>query len=281
MTNASELKGKTILITGASDGIGAAAAVDLHKHGAKVVVIGRSPDKTRKVAESIQSDYFICDFAKLEQVKELAGKLLEKYPQIDVLVNNAGLIWNQRTLTANGHEMTFQVNHLAPFLLTLLLQERLLANKTIIINTSSIGNNMGNVVLEDLNSEKNYNYMRVYGTTKLQNILFTKEIAQRWGGQGILTAAFHPGPVATQFGNEGSPLVKLLYHTPLKNLFLISPEKGADTLLWLIKSQAGKDWQNGGYYAKRKPGRMHRQASDAKLAEGLWERSLELVKGYL
>lgn len=284
---AKDLSGKTILITGASDGIGAAAAKILHQQGARVVVIGRSPDKTKRVAEAIQSDYFICDFAKLAQVKDLAQQLLAKYPQIDILVNNAGLIWDsKRTLTEDGFEMMFQVNHLSPFLLTYLLKERLWESHSQIINTSSIGNNMGRLKLDDLNSEQSYRNFIVYGTTKLENILFTNEIHRQWSDKGITTASFHPGPVATQFGNQADFLTKLIYHTPLKDIMLktgmlIHSEQGADTLIWLINSECGKDWQSGGYYSKRKPGRMSPQASQAELAKGLWEASLNLLKPFL
>jgi len=280
--HAQDLVGQTHVITGASDGIGAVAAKTLSQRGAKVVVVGRSPEKTRAVAQAAGGDPLICDFAHLDQVHQLAQSLLAHYPHIDVLVNNAGLIWgNQRTVTPDGHEMTFQVNHLAPFLLTNLLKNRLLESKARIINTSSIGNLMGKVNLADLQHEKHYQAFRVYGTTKLQNILFTTELAKRWGQQGIQTAAFHPGPVATQFGNQGSAGVRLLYHTPLKNLLLISPEKGADTLIWLASSEPGKDWRSGSYYVKRKLGKVNKQVHDPQLAAGLWERSLELVKSYL
>ncbi|MGV3524929.1 MAG: SDR family NAD(P)-dependent oxidoreductase [Candidatus Sericytochromatia bacterium] len=272
------LSGQTIVITGASDGIGAYAAQALSRRGAHIAVVGRSPEKTRRVAENCGGRAFVCDFAQLTQVKALAQQLLDAYPQIDVLANNAGLIGHTREISADGHELTFQINHLAPFLLTLLLKERLESSRSRILNTSSIGNNMGYLDLDDLDSAKNYNAMRVYGTTKLENILFTRELARRW--PSIQTAAFHPGAVATQFGHGGSPMVRLLYHTPLKHL-LITPEKGCDTLFWLIDGSPGRDWISGGYYAKRKPGRMHRQAHDLDLARGLWERSLERVQGLL
>lgn len=281
MSQDKPLAGQTLVITGASDGIGAVAARELSRMGASIAVVGRSPEKTRRVAEAAQAEPFICDFAELSQVKTLAEQLLARYGRIDALLNNAGLIWNQRSLTKDGHELTFQVNHLAPFLLTQLLHERLAESKARIINTSSIGNLMGKVNLDDLEFEKGYSAMKAYTTSKLENILFTKEIARRWSSEGIRTAALHPGPVASQFGNSASASIKLLYHTPLKNLFLISSEKGADTLIWLASTQADKDWQNGGYYAKRKPGRMNPQASDAALAKGLWDKSLEMVRPFL
>jgi NAD(P)-dependent dehydrogenase (short-subunit alcohol dehydrogenase family) len=278
MTN---LAGQTMVITGASDGIGAIAAKELSRRGAKVVVVGRSPEKTRAVAQAAGSEPYICDFADLAQVKALAEKLKADHSRIDVLLNNAGLLWDKRLMTKDGHELTFQVNHLAPFLLTNLLKERLIESKARIINTSSIGNMMGNVQLDDLESEKRYSAMQAYATSKLENILFTKELVRRWGDQGITSAAFHPGPVASQFGNGASSYVRLVYHTPLRHLLLITPEKGADTMIWLASSQPGKDWNSGSYYAKRKLGRVHRQTLDAKLAEGLWDKSLAMVKDLL
>ncbi len=281
MSQNQPLAGQTIIITGASDGIGAVAARELSRMGATIAVVGRSPEKTRRVAEAAKAEAFICDFAELSQVKNLAHKLLERYPRIDVLVNNAGLIWNLRSLTQDGHEVTFQVNHLAPFLLTQLLHPRLAKNKARIINTSSIGNLMGKVNLNDLEFEKGYTAMKAYTTSKLENILFTKEIARRWSAEGIRTASFHPGPVATQFGNSASASVRLLYHTPLKNLFLISAEKGADTLIWLASTTPDKDWKNGVYYVKRKAGRFNPSSNDEALAKGLWEKSMEMVKPFL
>jgi len=118
--------------------------------------------------------------------------------------------------------------------------------------------------------------LRAYGTAKLMNILHTNELQRRYG-DAIKAVSFHPGPVATGFAREGSFWVKLAYETPLKHLFLISPEKGADTLLWLINGEAGKDWHPGGYYSKRKPGRKHVQSNDPELARLLWEASAHLL----
>lgn len=266
---------QTIVITGGSLGIGAAAARALRKQGANVAITGRSAE-TMRLADEIGAKGFFCDYKDLSSVRELAAQLLEAYPTIDVLANNVGAIMNQRHLTQDGYEATFQVNHLGGFLLTALLQERLNASQALIVNTSSIGNTMGLVKLDDLQNAQGYNAMRAYGTAKLMNILHAKELQRRYG-KYIRAASFHPGPVATGFGREGSWLVKLAYETPLKNLFLISPEKGADTLLWLLSSEAGKDWQPGGYYSKRKPGRKHRQADDAELARQLWEASESLL----
>ena len=268
---------RTIVITGASDGIGAAAARTLAKAGEQVVVVGRSADKTRALAGGIGADYYVADFAQLSQVRDLAEKIKGKYPRIDVLANNAGGIMGKRTLTVDGNETTFQVNHLAPFLLTTLLMDTLTASDAKVINTSSAANNFGKLDLFDLNAESGYSTNRAYGTGKLANILFTSELHRRFHDQGITTAAFHPGVVRTNFAAEsGSPWRHA--YTTLLNRFMLSPDQGADTMLWLINGTAGTDWISGAYYAKRALAKANAQAYDADLARGLWEKSEELVK---
>jgi NAD(P)-dependent dehydrogenase (short-subunit alcohol dehydrogenase family) len=274
-----DLQGKVIIITGGSSGIGAAAARALRQRGATVAITGRS-DGTRRLAEEIGADYFLADYKNLATVRKLAEDLLAKYPHIDVLVNNVGGMMNDRHLTADGYEATLQVNHLGGFLLTALLQDRLNASKATVINTSSIGNNLGNVRLDDLQSERNYSALATYGTGKLMNILHAAELQRRYG-DAISAVSFHPGPVATGFAREADWATKLLYETPLKRLFLITPEQGADTLVWLATTRPGVDWTPGEYYAKRKPARRSRQSRDPELAKGLWEASERLVAPFL
>jgi NAD(P)-dependent dehydrogenase (short-subunit alcohol dehydrogenase family) len=268
---------RTIVITGASDGIGAAAARTLAKAGEQVVVVGRSEEKTRAVAKELNADYFVSDFADLSQVRTLAAQLRSDYPRIDVLANNAGGIMGKHTLTVDGNESTFQINHLAPFLLTTLLMDTLTASNAKVINTSSAANGMGKLDLFDLNSEHSYSTNRAYGTGKLANILFTSELDRRYAGQGITTAAFHPGVVRTNFAAESTSPFRHAYKT-LLNRFMLTPDQGADTMLWLINGTAGKDWISGAYYAKRALAKANPQAYDAELARGLWEKSEELVK---
>jgi NAD(P)-dependent dehydrogenase (short-subunit alcohol dehydrogenase family) len=273
-------KARTVIITGASDGVGAAAARQLNRRGDSVVVVGRSPTKTTAVAEALGADHFVADFAELDQVRDLAGQLLQRYPRIDVLANNAGgVLGSTRQVTVDGFEKTFQVNHLAPFLLTTLLLDRLVEAKASVINTSSVGNRwFGHIDITDLNHERGYKPQKAYGDAKLANILFTKELHRRYHGAGISTAAFHPGPVASNFGAEAhNPIAELVYRSPLTKLFLISPDKGADQLVWLASSTPGVDWASGEYYARRKPGRRNKQAGDPVLAQQLWDRSQEMV----
>ncbi|WP_144674154.1 SDR family NAD(P)-dependent oxidoreductase [Arthrobacter sp. U41] len=267
---------RTIVITGASDGIGASAARTFSKQGEQVVVVGRSAEKTQRIAAEIGADHFIADFAELAQVRQLAAQLKEKYPRIDVLANNAGGIMGKRELTVDGHEKTFQVNHLAQFLLTTELMDVLTASNATVINTSSAANGFGKLDLFDLDSAQSYSTNRAYGTGKLANILFTSELHRRFGAEGISTAAFHPGVVATNFAAESTSPMRHAYKTIL-NRFLLSPEQGADTLVWLATATPGQDWISGAYYAKRALAKANKQAYDAELARELWERSAAMV----
>jgi NAD(P)-dependent dehydrogenase (short-subunit alcohol dehydrogenase family) len=267
---------RTIVITGASDGIGASAARTLSKQGERVVVVGRSAEKTERIATEIGADHFVSDFADLSQVRALAAQLQETYARIDVLANNAGGIMGKRELTVDGHEKTFQVNHLAPFLLTTELMDVLTASNATVINTSSAANGFGRLDLDDPDSARNYSTNRAYGTGKLANILFTAELHRRYGAEGITTAAFHPGVVATNFAAESTSPMRHAYKTFL-NRFLLSPEQGADTLVWLATARPGQDWVSGAYYARRALAKANKQAYDAGLARELWDRSEELV----
>lgn len=267
---------RTIVITGASDGIGASAARTLSRQGERVVVVGRSAEKTRSIAEEIGADYFTADFAELAQVRQLAAQLKAKYPRIDVLANNAGGIMGRRELTVDGYEKTFQINHLAPFLLTLELMDVLTASNATVINTSSAANGFGKLDVDDLDGATNYSTNRAYGTAKLANILFTTELHHRYAAEGISTAAFHPGVVATNFAAESTSRMRHAYKTFL-NRFMLTPDQGADTLVWLATSTPGQDWTSGAYYAKRALAKANKQAYDAGLARELWERSAAMV----
>jgi len=266
---------RTIVITGASDGIGAAAARALSAAGDTVVVVGRSPQKTAAVAAEIGADHFIADFARLDDVRDLAAALLERYPRIDVLANNAGGIMGERETTIDGHELTLQVNHLAPFLLTTLLIERLVASEASVINTASIANRLfGNIDIDDLQNARRYSPNKAYGDSKLANILFISELQRRYGGRGITAAAFHPGVVATGFAANTSSLLRFVYGAVLSR-FLGSAEKGADTLVWLASRST--TFTSGGYYGRRRITKANKQADDTALAARLWDESAALV----
>jgi NAD(P)-dependent dehydrogenase (short-subunit alcohol dehydrogenase family) len=270
---------KTVVITGASDGIGAAAARQLHKDGNHVVVVGRSPRKTQAVAREIGADYFLADFTRLGDVRKLAADLDQTYPRIDVLANNAGGIFGDRAKTIDGFEQTFQINHLAPFLLTSLLLDKLVQSRATVIQTSSSGARLfGKLAIDDLDHDRDFTPQLAYGTAKLENILFTKELHRRYHAQGISAAAFHPGTVATSFAADSDSFMKRIYSSRIGRAFMTTPEKGAGQMIWLAESVPGTDWVSGTYYEKRKPARRNNpQALDADLARQLWDRSEQLL----
>jgi len=269
---------KVIVITGGSSGIGAAAARALRKEGATVAITGRS-EETARLAREIGATPFLADFAKFSDVHALADRLLAAYPRIDVLANNAGAVIATRQVTEDGHEKTLQVNHLGGFLLTMLLRERLEASGASVINTSSGAHFMGRLDFANFENERDYSAMRAYGTAKLMNILHAREINRRF--RGVRGVAFHPGVVATGFAREGARIVRFFYESAIGKLMMIGPEKGADTLVWLARSEGGKEWTPGGYYVKRKPSRTSRAASDPELARELWDRSEAAVAANL
>jgi NAD(P)-dependent dehydrogenase (short-subunit alcohol dehydrogenase family) len=274
MNNAPD-EGRIVVVTGASDGVGAAAARTLAGRGDQVIVIGRSPAKTGAVAAELGAESHVADFAQLQQVRDLAAELRARHQAIHVLLNNAGLIaGRQRTVTADGHELTFQVNHLAPFLLTLLLKDRLVAAQGRVITTSSQAGAArdAHVNLDDLDLADGYAGLRAYKASKLANVLFTRELARRWGPLGVTAAAVHPGLVRSQWGQSGPAVVRLAMKSPLRRV-MRSPEQGADTLVWLSTSEPGPDWRSGGYFANRKPATANRDADDLELAAQLWDRS--------
>ena len=271
------MSGRTIIITGASDGIGAAAARELSARGDTVVVVGRSPQKTAAVADELGVDHLIADFSRLDDVRALAATILERYPRIDVLANNAGGIMGDRELTVDGFEKTFQVNHLAPFLLTSLLSERLVSSRATVIATASVANRLyGHLDLGDLGNERAYSPNKAYGDAKLANILFARELDRRFGDSGIASVSFHPGVVRTGFATQSTSPMRFFYNA--FGFFLLRPAKGADTLVWLATTTPGTDWKTGGFYTKRKLDfTTNPQADDAALASALWERSAALV----
>jgi NAD(P)-dependent dehydrogenase (short-subunit alcohol dehydrogenase family) len=272
------MAGRIIIITGASDGIGASAARALAAAGERVVIVGRSAEKTAAVAAELGADYHLADFSRLDDVRALAETLLERYPRIDVLTNNAGGLMGDRTLTADGHELTFQVNHLAPFLLTTLLLDRLVESGATVINTASIANRLfGDIDLDDLENERRYTPNKAYGDAKLANILTVRELDRRYRSRGLTAVAFHPGIVSTGFGLDGGGPLRLVYG--LLGRFMLSPARGADTLVWLALGRPTADWIPGEYYSRRRlDRRRNSQVDDTALASALWERSAAMVE---
>jgi len=212
-------------------------------------------------------------------VRRLADELRRDFPHIDMLANNAGGIFGKRMITVDGHEKTLQVNHLAPFLLTTLLMDVLVASKACVINTSSLANKIfSKFDINNLELAHHYTQRIAYGNAKLDNILFTRELHRRYHEQGISTAAFHPGIVASNFASTTDDWIRFAYHTVLSKLILISPAKAADTLVWLATTTPGEEWRSGEYYYKRKISRtVAREADDPTLARQLWEQSEKLT----
>ena len=273
---------KTIVITGASDGIGAAAAQQLKAMGHQVVIVGRSPEKTARVAKELEAPYHLADYSRLSDVVRLAGEL-QKYPKIDVLANNAGGAQNRRTLTEDGFERTFQINLLAQFLLTNLLADHLCKSRATVIQTSSIAANLfgSNFNVNDLQSERDYKAFDAYGAAKLEDILFTRELQRRYGEKGISAVAFEPGVVRTNFASESTPFVKFMYHSIFKYLFTISPERSAKRLTTLAAGEAGKDFLPGEVYSGKKLMKLKFRDPDGTAAKTLWDACFEMLKKYL
>ncbi len=277
---------KIIVITGASDGIGATAARRLHANGHTVVVVGRSPEKTRAVATSLGVDGYVADFRRLDDVVGLASKLNAAYPRIDVLANNAGGMFGAQTRTADGFEQTFQINHLAPFLLTRLLLDKLVTSKASVIQTSSTVRFTKKIDLDDLNHDRHFDPVHVYGAAKLENILFTTELHRRYHAGGLSAASFYPGNVVTNFGAQSTKpiirFVRFIATKPVTERLFSTPEQGADQIIWLAEGKPGSDWQSGAYYYKRRASTpANPQALDTDLARGLWERSESILASWL
>lgn len=273
-----DLSAQTIVITGASDGIGAAASRQLSTSGARLILVGRSPQKTKAVAYSIGAEYHIADYTRLDDVRRLASELQSSCERIDVLANNAGGMFSGPVTTADGFEKTFQVNHLASFLLTFLLKNLLVSSHASVINTSSIAARMyGNLDIDDLNTWHGFTANRAYGNAKLANILFTKGLHERFHESGLSAVAFHPGVVATNFAANSDNYMQQIYHSVLRR-FLSTPDQGGARLRHFIAGQPGETWQSGEYYiSPRRIGRTNPMASDSNIIREHWQRSCAML----
>ena len=269
----------TVILTGATRGIGQAAAIELAGRGAELGVVGRDAARVRATVEEARASgggapvhEHVADLERMDEIRRLAAELLEAYPRIDVLANNAGAMFTSRHVTPDGFEQTFALNHLAPFLLTNLLLEQLTASRARVVTTASDAHKGGLLDLDDLQSERGrFRPGRVYGTTKLCNVLFTRELQRR--NPAIAANCFHPGVIRTGFGKNDGALVRI--SLTLAAPFLRSPESGASSLVWLaLEPVAGE--LRGQYVEKQRPVQPSAQAQDDRLAAELWERSEEL-----
>ena len=272
---------RTILLTGASDGIGAAAARQLSARGHRLLLVGRSPERTAAVAREVGAAHFVADFARLDDVRRLAREVSQATDRIDVLANNAGAILGRRTVTVDGNEATLQVNHLAPFLLTQLLLPLLQVGEGIVVNTaSSAARRLARFDIDDLHGERSFSPNRAYGNAKLANILHARGLHARHGGAGISAVAFDPGNVRTGFARESTSILRLVYRTPLARLVLISAEQGGTNLTSFADGSPGTTWQPGTFYTERYPATTEQTnplVFDDGLVDLLWERSEALV----
>lgn len=277
------MQGQVAVVTGASSGIGAAAAVELAARGATVVPVGRDRKRLDQVADKIGAanpsgvaEPLSADFASLVQVRRLADELAERHPQIHVLANNAGLVSGRRSLTEDGYETTFAVNHLAPFLLTNLLLERLQASAPArVVTTSSDAHRSGSIDLEDLQGEGKWSSLRSYSNSKLANVLFTRALARRLEGTDVVANCLHPGVIRTRLARGTAFPIRAGWR--LVSTFLKSPATGAETIVHLADSEEGGR-VSGAYFADSHEARPSARAMDDDIGELLWKASEKLVR---
>ena len=277
--------GKRILITGATNGIGKQAALELAKMGAEIVIVGRDEIKTRKVSVDIKTvsgnqnvDLLVADLSSIEEVRRIADEYRAKYGRLDVLLNNAGAVFSAYQESADGYEMTFALNHISYYLLTNLLLDivKLTAHEhgeARIINVSSSAHRNARLQLDNLREQSGYSFMNSYGASKLMNVLFTYELARRLENTAVTVNAVHPGLVDTGFGHNTGRLWSAMIKVAQK-LFAISPQKGAETLVYLASSSevAGI---SGKYWNEKQQKRSSDISYDREQQTKLWEFSAE------
>ncbi len=281
MSATTSMTGKTVLITGGTGGIGKAAAIGLASLGARVGITGRDRDRAEAAAMEIgresgtaSVDVFVADMSSQAEVRRLADEVLAAYPRLDVLLNNVGGFWNHRHVTADGLEHTFALNHLAPFLLTSLLLERLKASAPArIVTVSSGAQSMGKIDFDDLMGEQKYSGSRAYNQSKLANVMFTYELAKRLEGTGVTATALHPGMTSTAFSAE-DPALGLL--VTILRPFMKSPKRGAETPVYLASSPEAEGL-TGQFFADRKSKKSNDSSYDTATTARLWQVSADLV----
>jgi retinol dehydrogenase 14 len=276
------MAGRTVLVTGATRGIGRATALGLATRGAHVAITGRDRARTEGAAGEIRTaagglvDAFVADLSSLSEVRRLADEVLQSFSRIDVLVNNAGGYWHTRHVTVDGLERTFALNHLAPFLLTNLLLDRLKQGPPARVVTVSSGAHAdGRIDFDDLQGERSYSGARAYNQSKLANVLFTYELARKLQATSVTANALHPGVVSTSFGSEDPSRVQRLF-VPFMRPFMKTPAQGAATSIYLA-SAPDLERVTGRYFANSKPKKSSKRSYDEATAARLWQVSADLV----
>jgi NAD(P)-dependent dehydrogenase (short-subunit alcohol dehydrogenase family) len=278
------LNNKIAVITGGTSGIGKATVEKLVTFGTTVVLLARDIQKAESVKREIlktfpngKVDIFAGDLKDLGSIKSAAEEIKLRYPQIDILINNAGGVFSKFEKTMDGFEVGFQVNHLAHFLLTHILLDNLLkSNDARVINLSSEAHRIGKFRVGNLNAEKKFSTWMQYGATKLMNILFSKALANKYGEKGLQSFAVHPGVVKSGFGANNGGFLKYFNKMP----FLITPEQGAETSVYLA-TQSKEKLSNGGYYKRCQISYSSLESQDLVAQDQLWEISMKLIKPYL
>jgi NAD(P)-dependent dehydrogenase (short-subunit alcohol dehydrogenase family) len=275
------IKGKTVLVTGGTNGLGLVTARELARMGAQVTIVSRNADKCAAVAEAIKAEtgnpveFIAADLSTLAGIMQAAATFKQRHTHLQVLVNNAGAMFTRRQLTSDGYEMTFALNHLNYFLLTILLLDILKASAPArIVNVSSHAHEGASVDFDNLQGEKHFRGMQAYGQSKLANVLFTYELARRLEGSGVTVNALHPGFIATGFArNNGA-----IYNFGMKIIgpFIRKPDQGAQTSIYLASSPE-VEGISGKYFVDCKAVASSPISHDQALAEKLWQVSLELT----
>jgi NAD(P)-dependent dehydrogenase (short-subunit alcohol dehydrogenase family) len=276
------MAGRTVLVTGATSGIGKATAIGLAAMGAHLAIVGRDRRRTEMAARDIraagegQVEAFVADLSEQSQVRRLAEEVRQQFATVDVLVNNAGGCWNTRHVTADGLELTFALNHLAPFLLTQLLLDRLKCGRaTRVVTVSSNAHSLGRIDFDDLQGERAYSGGRAYNQSKLANLLFTYELDRRLAGTAVTANALHPGMVSTSFGAEDPGRVQRLL-VPFIRPFMSTPTQGAATPIHLA-SAPEVEQTTGRYFVHRRPATSSPASQDLAAGARLWQVSDDLV----
>ena len=276
------MEGKVCLITGATSGIGEVTARELARIGCSVVITARDQrkaeiavDKLRAESGSLKIDGLVADLSSQVEVRNLAAEFKRQHNRLDVLINNAGAIYLRRSLSQDGIEMTFAVNHLAPFLLTNLLLETLInSTPSRIINVASNSHEGQEILFDDLETRQSFGFMRAYGRSKLANVMFTFELSRRLAGSGVTVNAVHPGLVGTNMGSNNGWLVRLFL--PLFRLFSLKPEVGAETSIYLASSP-GVEEISGKYFYQKQVVSSSQYSLDEVKARQLWEVSAKMT----